>query len=121
MMDSRWVIGVVVALLTGGGWTFLQGILQARRAPASDSREGGRAPDQVDASILAVARARDELEKENARLRANAERDSARWDEREKKYVAEIDRLLNALEEVRQQLNTLRAQIREQSKGVSNE
>ena len=110
-MDSRWVIATVVTLLTGGGYTFLQALITARKAPSSKSRDGGLAGDQVDASILAVARARDELEKENQRLRENAEHDRKVWEEREKRYLAEIDRLMAALDALRRELSTLRTQI----------
>lgn len=113
-LDSRFTVGVVVTLLTGGGYTFLAGLIQARKAPSSTSRDGGRAADQVDASILAIGRARDELEHENERLRKNAERDRAAWEAREARYLAEIDRLAALLENVRTQLNTLREQIRKE-------
>lgn len=98
-----WITGIV-ALLTGGGGKFAyDAFVQWRASPP----RGIRQQSLVDANIATVARARDELEEDNVRLRtiiaeerkqrAEVERlhesDRTRWDLDRERLRADVDRL----------------------------
>lgn len=115
-VDSKWIVSTVVALLTGGGWAFIQGIMTLRKKPLYSAKDGARAADQVDASILAIARARDELEEENNRLRNNHRMEREEWAAEKKRLLGEVDRLMTNIQDLMEQLLILREQVREQRK-----
>lgn len=98
-----WVV-TVLALLTGGGGKFVYDtIRQWRNAPP----RAARSQLIVDANIATVARARDELEQDNVRLRtmlteasaqrAEAERlhaeERTRWQADQQRLRADVERL----------------------------
>lgn len=103
LTPDPWVAGVL-ALLTGGGAKFIYDTFrQWRNAPPRAARN----QIVVDANIATVARARDELEEDNTRLRvmlmeSNAQRaemerlhseERARWLFDQQRLRADVDRL----------------------------
>lgn len=94
-----WLISI---LLTGGGGKFLyDSIKDWRSQPSKDARHVAT----LDASIVTVAKARDELAEDNARLRATLAEERA-WHEAERsRWESEKTRF-------RQEIAELQAQIR---------
>ena len=89
-----WYTQIAVALIAGGGLKYLLDWLRDRK------RKRDETPSEVDASLLTVSKARDELEADNARLRAERAEDHARhageraeWQRREAALRSEIEHL----------------------------
>lgn len=104
--STPWLVGAIVALMGGGGWTFINALFQARKPKpvtvgGASAHDGQGVGQQVDASILAIARARDELEDENARLRRVHAEEQAAWNAERVRLREEIARLHTEIERVR--------------------
>lgn len=97
---SPWV-AVFLAIISGGGLKYLYDSLKDwRNATPVEIRKQS----VVDASIVTVSRARDELEDDNARIRKERDENAARfdsdrkaWDAERAQYRAEIDALRDQL------------------------
>lgn len=96
-------VAVIVALLTGSFGAFAKSLVdtfrEARKGRAPEAREALHIA-TTDQSLLVVVKARDELEADNARLRAEAAEDRARynadraaWAKERATMRAEIDSL----------------------------
>jgi hypothetical protein len=132
MTTQDWLVPIAVAFLGGGGAQYAIGLWRERRT------ERVNRPALVDASILTVARARDELEADNARLREQLDNERAAhhqereswmaertahfreregWSREREGYQDEIDRLLVRVREERraasERYDRLEAQLEE--------
>lgn len=107
--DNIW-FWLISAILTGGGGKFLYDSFRDwRNQPGPDARRVAT----IDASIITVARARDELEEDNARLRAMIGEERARWDLDRAAWTAERLSLRAEIEELRAQIWREREESRE--------
>lgn len=90
MSTAQAVIGLISALLTGGFGKFLWDIYRDyRNRPPKAVREQAT----IDANILTVVRARDELEEDNVRIRATLAEERTRHAEDRTSWDAERARL----------------------------
>lgn len=119
MVDpSKGLIGVIIALMAGGGWTFVTGLINARRKREGGSHDKEPVASQVDASILAIARARDELEDENSRLRRTHAEEREAWEREKTRMREEISALQREIERVRREADERYAALLEQVRSL---
>ena len=103
-----WITGFL-ALLSGGGAKFLyDAVRQWRNAPPRQLRSQL----VVDANIATVARARDELEEDNVRLRSIIVEERAQRIEVERLHAEERSRWLSDQQRLRGDVSRLEIQIR---------
>ena len=82
---ESWV-AVILVLLSGGGAKFLYDTYKDwRNQPSPAAREVA----SVEASIVTIARARDELEEDNRRIRLTLHEERTRWDQERARYESE--------------------------------
>lgn len=93
-----WLISI---LLTGGAGKSLFDFVKDWRARPS---KGERQVATIDASIVTVAKARDELAEDNARLRAMLDEERTRHDGDRARWDAERASLRREIEELREQI-----------------
>ena len=104
-----WYIGIFATILTAGGGKYAwEAIKAARNGPPRVSRQQR----EVDANIATVARARDELSEDNARLRATLAEERKQRTEDEARHAVERMRWLADQDRLRADVARLEAQIR---------
>ena len=110
---------IVVALIAAGLLSYIRDAIKtwrnARKASEPSARDAATVA-QVDASLVVVAKARDELEEDNLRLRQtiSEERsrhaeDRDRWDKEKRALRAEIDGLESRLRLLLSEVEQLRS------------
>ncbi len=107
-LPDPWITSIL-ALLSGGGAKFIyDAIKQWRNGPP----RGARSQRVVDANIATVARARDELEEDNGRLRAMLDEARSQRTEAERLHTEERARWLFDQERLRSDVARLEARLR---------
>lgn len=103
--QAPWIVGAIVTLLGGNLGRYIWKAVHDWRAH-QEARVTPREREQasIDASILTVARARDELEADNDRLRQAAR-------EREAQHAVEVERLTAEIIRYREHVADLEARI----------
>ncbi len=107
-LPDPWITSIL-ALLSGGGAKF---IYDAIRQWRSGPPRVARSQRVVDANIATVARARDELEEDNARLRVMLTESNAQRIESERLHTEERARWLFDQERLRADVARLEARLR---------
>ena len=117
MTPAEW-IPVLLALISAGLLKYVVDILRwwaARRRAKTPEGQQAATMAAVTESLAAVARARDELEDDNTRLRAQLAESEARhavdraaWSEERARMRAEIDDLEKRLREILDEVQTLK-------------
>lgn len=102
--DNPW-LWLISLLLAGGGGKFLYDTVrdirnQIRNQPDKSQRHVAT----LDASLVTVARARDELEEDNSRLRAILAEERSRWDSERTTWNTERSSLRAEIEELKAQI-----------------
>lgn len=83
--SNAWIF-LISALLTGGGAKFLYDMVKdIRNRPTKEQQHVST----IDASIVTIARARDELAEDNSRLRSMIGEERSRWDSERSAWAAE--------------------------------
>lgn len=115
MSRTEAITTIIVALIGAGVLNWARDAWRAHRAAKSLPRAGA-AIAEVDASLVVVAKARDELEEDNRRLRLTLseerqahEKDRSRWDREKTQLRSEIDALETKLRGLLAEVEALRS------------
>jgi predicted nucleic acid-binding Zn-ribbon protein len=98
---------IAVALIAGGGLQYVVGFLRDRK------RVKDATPREIDANILTVSKAKDELEADNARLRAERAEDVARHAGERAEWMRERAALRQEIADMENKLRSLLDEIAE--------
>lgn len=114
--NDPWIVAIS-ALLTGGGAKFIYDTVKDYRSqPSAAARQVAT----VDASIITVSRARDELAEDLDRMRAVRIEDEARWQAERDRYEKDKVSWQTERAELRQEITRLETAIR-QERDAANE
>ena len=102
-----WFTQIAVALIAGGGLKYLLDWVKDRK------RARDASPRQVDASILTVSKAKDELEADNERLRRERQEDAARHASERAEWMRERAALRQEIADMENKLRSLLDEIAE--------
>ena len=109
MGSDPWYIAIVATILTAGGGKY---VWEAVKAFRGGPPRASRRLTAVDANIATVARARDELEQDNARLREILMEERKQRAEDEIRHAGERARWLADQERLRADVNRLEERLR---------
>ena len=104
--ENGW-LQLAVALIGGGALQYVANYLRDRK------RERDAHPREVDANILTVSKAKDELEADNARLRAERSEDAARHASERAEWMRERAALRQEIADMENKLRSLLDEIAE--------
>lgn len=104
-------ITALLALLSGGGAKFVWDTYKDYRNLPSRAR---RQAADIDTSILTVARARDELEADNVRIRQTLAEERKQWSEERERYQTDRLSWYEERKSLHEEIETLRERIRTQ-------